>query len=51
MILLKQTDNPFVLKKKYKNTENVYLDFLDKIELPRVMKNLVRIDEGQEIKL
>ena len=42
---VKTSDNPFVLRKKYKNTENVYLDFLDKIELPRVMKTLVRIDE------
>ena len=24
-------DNPFFIKKKYKQTENVYLDFLDKI--------------------
>jgi len=38
-------DNPFFIKKKYKQTENVYLDFLDKIELPRVMKALIRIDE------
>lgn len=38
-------DNPFFIKKKYKQTENVYLDFLDKIELPRVMKTLIRIDE------
>jgi len=42
---VKTPDNPFFLKKKYKNTENVYLDFLNKIELPRVMKTLVRIDE------
>ena len=42
---VKTTDNPFFLKKKYKNTENVYLDFLDKTELPRVMKTLVRIDD------
>ena len=42
---VKADDNPFILNKKYKNTENVYLDFLDHIELPRVMKNLVRIDE------
>ena len=38
-------DNPFFIKKKYKQTENVYLDFLDKIELPRVMKTLVKKDE------
>ena len=38
-------DNPFFIKKKYKQTENVYLDFLDKIELPRVMKALVKKDE------
>ena len=42
---VKTPDNPFFLKKKYKNTENVYLDYLDKIELPRVMKSLVRKDE------
>ena len=42
---VKTSDNPFVLRKKYKNTENVYLDFLDKTELPRVMKTLVRIDD------
>jgi len=42
---VKTPNNPFVLKKKYKNTENVYLDFLDKIELPRVMRTLVRIDD------
>jgi integrase len=41
---VKATNNPFVLKKKYKNTENVYLDYLDTIELPRVMKVLVQID-------
>ena len=34
-------NNPFFIKKKYKQSENVYLDFLDKIELPRVMKTLV----------
>ena len=38
-------NNPFFIKKKYKQPENVYLDFLDKIELPRVMKALIRIDE------
>ncbi len=42
---VKTSDNPFFLKKKYKNTENIYLDFLDKVELPRVMKTLVRKDE------
>ena len=42
---VKTPDNPFFLKKKYKNTENVYLDYLDKIELPRVMKSLVRKDD------
>ena len=41
---VKATNNPFVLKKKYKNTENVYLDYLDKLELPRVMNVLVQID-------
>jgi len=41
---VKATNNPFVLKKKYKNTENVYLDYLDTVELPRVMKVLVQID-------
>lgn len=41
---VKATNNPFVLKKKYKNTENVYLDYLDAVELPRVMKVLVQID-------
>jgi integrase len=41
---VKATNNPFVLKKKYKFTENVYLDYLDTIELPRVMKVLVQID-------
>ena len=39
------TDNPFFIKTKYKNVENIYLDFLDKIELPRVMKYLVKKDE------
>ena len=38
-------DNPFILKKKYKNEEKVYLDFLDQKELPRVMSNLVKKDE------
>ena len=42
---VKTPDNPFFLKKKYKNTENVYLDYLDKIELPRVMKSLIRKDD------
>ena len=42
---IKADDNPFILDKKYKHSENVYLDFLDHIELPRVMKILVRIDE------
>jgi hypothetical protein len=42
---VKATNNPFVLKKKYKNTENVYLDYLDKIELPRVMKVLVQMED------
>jgi integrase len=42
---VKTSDNPFFLKKRYKNKENIYLDFLDKIELPRVMKTLVRKDE------
>ena len=42
---IKLDDNPFILDKKYKHTENIYLDFLDHIELPRVMGNLVRIDE------
>jgi integrase len=42
---VKTPDNPFILKKKYKNTENVYLDFLDKTELPRVMRTLVRVDD------
>lgn len=37
-------DNPFILKKKFKNPEKVYLDFLDKIELPRVMNTLVQVD-------
>jgi|TARA_A200000159_G_scaffold164817_1_gene196517 integrase len=41
---VKAPNNPFVLKKKYKNTENVYLDYLDKLELPRVMNVLVQID-------
>ena len=42
---VKADDDPFILDKKYKYPENVYLDFLDHIELPRVMKTLVRIDE------
>ena len=42
---VKTPDNPFVLRKKYKFTENVYLDFLDKTELPRVMKTLIRKDD------
>jgi integrase len=42
---VKADDNPFILDKKYKHTENIYLDYLDHIELPRVMKSLVRIDE------
>ena len=42
---IKADDNPFILDKKYKHTENIYLDYLDHIELPRVMKSLVRIDE------
>jgi integrase len=41
---VKAPNNPFVFKKKYKNTENVYLDYLDKLELPRVMNVLVQID-------
>jgi len=42
---VKASNNPFVLRKKYKNPENVYLDFLDKTELLKVMKTLVKIDE------
>ncbi len=42
---VKEDDNPFVLKKKYKHTENVYLDFLDQTELKRVMKMLIQKDE------
>ena len=42
---VKAEDNPFILKKKNKYVEKVYLDYLDQNELPRVMANLVRIDE------
>jgi integrase len=42
---VKEDDNPFIMKKKYKFTENVYLDFLDPIELKRVMNVLVQIDQ------
>jgi len=42
---VKEDNNPFIMKKKYKFTENVYLDFLDPIELKRVMNVLVQIDQ------
>ena len=42
---VKTTDNPFFLKKKYKNTENVYLDYLDQTELQQVMGILVKKDD------
>lgn len=42
---VKEPNNPFLIKKKYKFDEVVYLDFLDPTELKRVMKTLVQIDE------
>jgi integrase len=41
---VKDAENPFILKKKFMNQENVYLDFLDPTELKRVMKVLIQID-------
>ena len=42
---VKAEDNPFILKKKKKNQERIYLDFLDQAELQRVMAKLVKKDE------
>ena len=42
---VKTDNNPFILLKRNKFVEEEYLDFLDKEELQRVMKNLVQIDD------
>ena len=42
---VKTDENPFVMKKKYKNSEKIYLDFLDQTELQRVMGILVKKDD------
>ena len=42
---VKESDNPFLMKKKFMYDENVYLDFLDPTELKRVMKVLVQVDQ------
>ena len=42
---VKVDNNPFILLKRNKFTEEEYLDFLDKTELQRVMKNAVRVDD------
>ena len=42
---VKEPNNPFLIKKKYKFDEVVYLDFLDPTELKELMKTLVQIDE------
>ncbi len=42
---VKESENPFIMKKKFMYDENVYLDFLDPTELKRVMKVLVQVDQ------
>ena len=42
---VKEPDNPFLIKKKLKFDEVVYLDFLDPTELNRVMNKLVQVDD------
>ena len=42
---VKEEDNPFILKKKFKHDEKIYLDFLDPTELKRVMKNAIVLDD------
>ncbi len=42
---VKEEDNPFILKKKFKHDEKVYLDFLDPTELKRVIKNAIVLDD------
>ena len=41
---VKENNNPFIMKKKFKNAEEVYLDYLDPTELKRVMKVLIQVD-------
>ena len=43
--VVKTDDSPFDMRKRNKFPENIYLDYLDQVELPRVMKTLVRKDE------
>jgi integrase len=42
---VKEPENPFLIKKKLKFDEVVYLDFLDPTELNRVMNKLVQVDD------
>jgi integrase len=42
---VKEEDYPFILKKKFKHDEKIYLDFLDPTDLKRVMKNAIVLDD------